>query len=105
MACFYQRLHTTGFSALVVDMQKVLGKSSLSNLPPERILDALFMARGGRGGDQDAINDIEAFLSLLPTKTGEALTSLATQLQSSFGQHELARPDRPAAPKKMKARP
>ena len=53
MACFYQRLHTTGFSALVVDMQKVLGKSSLSNLPPERILDALFMARGGRGGDQD----------------------------------------------------
>lgn len=101
---FYTRLHEAEFGGLVADMQTVMKRSLLPDLPSARILDTLLMARGGRGGDAGSIDRLNAFLALLPATTRNPLEALAQDLQTRFGGHPLANPDKPVVPRKKKAR-
>jgi hypothetical protein len=104
LRCFYTRLHEAGFGVLVADVQVFLKLSLLPDLPAARILDTLLMARGGRGGNAGAIERLNAFLALLRATTRNPLEALAQDLQTRFGGHPLASPDKPVVPRRKKAR-
>jgi hypothetical protein len=97
-------MHEAEFGGLFAGMQAVMKRGLLPRLPSARILDTLLMARGGRGGDAGAIERLNAFLALLPATTRNPLEALAQDLQTRFGGHPLASPDKPVVPRRKKAR-
>jgi hypothetical protein len=97
-------MHEAAFGGLFAGMQAVMKRGLLPRLPSARILDTLLMARGGRGGNAGAIERLNAFLALLPATTRNPLEALAQDLQTRFGGHRLASPDKPVVPRRKKAR-
>jgi hypothetical protein len=101
---FYRLLNEADFVPLVHAMQPVIDETSLRGLPATRILDTLLMARGGSGGDEDAVQRLQMFLALLPVATQTPVIDLANALQSQFATHRLTHADRPPIRRMKKAR-
>lgn len=100
---FYKILAREKFVELVSEMQPIVERSALRDLPATRIIDTLLMARGGRGGDEEAVERLKFFLDLLPEPTRKQIDELACNLQSHAPQHSLTIPDRPAIRRQRKA--
>ncbi len=87
---FASALKAQGFNSLVREMRDVILEGPVPTLPPERVIDTLLMARGGRDGDPIALRRIKTFLSLLPKHTSAQVEALAAQLDFCFHPHSLA---------------
>jgi hypothetical protein len=88
---FYKTLEGQGFDDMVQTMRSLIAKSLLPDLPAERIIDSLLMARGGRGCEQHDIDESTAFLALLPPDFRKSLHDLATDLQRKMADAVLVR--------------
>lgn len=82
---FYAALVRGGFDDVVGRIEPIVAASGLPRLPASRIIDALLMARGGRGSASDDLLESSAFLSLLPEAFRGDLHSLAAHLQLEIG--------------------
>lgn len=88
---FYKTLEDQGFDDLVQTMRPVIAESLLPDLPAERIIDSLLMARGGRGCEQHEIDESAAFLALLPPDFRKSLDGLAIKLDRELRDSALVR--------------
>jgi hypothetical protein len=102
MEHFYKLLIEHDFIGLTSLMQDSIDRSPLfekknveRRVPATRIIDTLLMARGGRGGDQEAIDGFKEFLALLPCDLSEAVHDLASTLQNLAPDHVLTKSTRP----------
>jgi hypothetical protein len=102
MGHFYKLLIEHDFIGLTSLMQDSIDRSPLfekknveRRVPATRIIDTLLMARGGRGGDQEAIDGFKEFLALLPCDLSGAVHDLASTLQNLAPDHVLTKSTRP----------
>ncbi|WP_439598212.1 hypothetical protein [Falsiroseomonas sp.] len=95
MTRFYAALEAQRFEDLIAGMQEVIDQDPLlSGLPAGRIIDNLLMARGGWAGEAETfLRVLRCYPTVLPPPVGEALLSLATCMQATFGDHPLTSPD------------
>lgn len=86
---FYRALEDGGFNNVVKRIKPLIVASGIPDLPASRIIDALLMARGGRGAANYEVDESRSFIGLLPSPFRDDLHRLAIELQAVIGNNVL----------------